>query len=252
MNPLKKTLQGIQQVSDGNLLYRIPSAPLSGDMHTLVDTFNKMLDRLQELTVSRKQLLAATEEERSRIGRELHDGISQTLVGARFKLESMDTSNANQERQRSEILHHLALAQQDIQRIVKALQPAMIHDHNLADALHCFARQNSNGHKITLDFGLEEQDIPLSLHIPIFRIVQEATNNALRHGDALHINIQLNKENDAVNLFIEDDGRGFNPAEAKQGNGLTNIQVRAAAENGELTIDSAPGRGCCIVVSFPL
>ncbi|WP_319543736.1 HAMP domain-containing protein [uncultured Pseudodesulfovibrio sp.] len=250
MNPLRKLLKAIQVVSTGDLSHRVQVDHDAGDMHTLINSFNDMLNRLQTLTVSRKRLLDATENERSRIGRELHDGISQTLVGARYKLEMLTNSNINQEKQRDAVLSHLAQAELEIQSIVKDLHPAMLEDLGLVEALRWFGKNNSNGSNINLAFGLTEQEIPHELHIPIYRIVQEATNNAQRHGNALNIHIQMNRQIDTINLFIEDDGKGFTPSRAKLGNGLVNIRERVANEGGELTIDSSPGRGCSIIASF--
>lgn len=252
MLPLQKMLQAIRVVSTGDLQYRVSTANCGGDMRTLVDSFNAMLNRLQMLTVSRKHLFAATEDERSRIGRELHDGVSQTLVGARLKLESMDIDDTILKGKCRAIAGYLAQTQQDIQRIVKDLHPAILDDRRFVDALQWFAQNNSDECKITVDIGLDEKDIPPRLHVPIFRIVQEATRNALCHGKAFHIQIQMNREENAINLFVEDDGQGFDPTTIKTGNGLINMRGRTEAENGELTIDSAPDRGCCIIASFPL
>ena len=247
MTPIRAMLVTIGEVATGNMNQRVTNNG-NGELSTLVTSFNGMLDRLKELTVSRKSLLDVTEQERCRIGRDLHDGIQQTLIGIRLKIETMTMED--NERQ-TEVCNHLRHAQQEIQRIVKDLRPAMLDDLGLIATLHWFAEQNSNGRTISIDTDLEEKDIPHTLRTPIYRIVQEATANAFQHGKARTIHIQMNKEDNALNLFIEDDGKGFVMAPSRTGTGLINIQERVRAEDGEITIDTAPGRGCCIVSTFP-
>lgn len=250
-SPLQSLSLSIFKVGEGELNSRAKLDGNDNELSRLTESYNSMLDRLQELTVSRKRLLEATELERARIGRELHDGISQTLVGVRLKIEVLPESDAERKEQLAIIANHLTQAQREIQSIVKDLRPAMLDDLGLVATLNWFRDEYSNGRSISLDIAVEEKDIPDYLHTPIYRIVQEATNNAFRHGDAHNLHIQLNMYDNTLTLFIEDDGLGFDTANNTKGNGLVNIQERVAAEDGELTIDSSPGRGCSIIASFP-
>ena len=250
MPPLRKLLQSIFIVGHGDLSHRIPVTGNGNgnEMNNLIRSFNSMLDRLQDLTVSRKRLLDATEQERSRIGRELHDGICQTMAGIRLKMESLQSDQWEEEKIH-EIAGHLMQAQTDIKRIVKDLRPAMLDELGLVATLHWFSEQSR---QTTLFVDVEEKDIPKDLRTPIFRIVQEATSNALQHGKAETIHIQLHRQDDTLNLFVEDNGHGFDTSKPPTGNGLINIRERVAAEQGDLTIDSSPDRGCCIIASFPI
>ncbi len=253
-SPLRHLASSIFKVGSGDLDHRVEMSSNNTDneLSRLMTAYNSMLDRLQKLTVSRQHLLDATEAERARIGRELHDGISQTLVGVRLKIELLPSTEKERQEQLNAIADHLSDAQREIQRIVKDLRPAMLDDLGLVETLHWFREEYSNGRTITFDTAVKETDIPPDLRTPIFRIVQEGTNNAYRHGDAHNIYIQLDIHDNNLILFIEDDGCGFTTSTKSTGNGLVNIRERVAAANGELSIDSSPGRGCSIIVSFPL
>ncbi|MDD3310786.1 histidine kinase [Pseudodesulfovibrio sp.] len=252
MHPIRNLIEAIGVVGDGDLTHRIPAQSNSHEMNNLILSFNGMLDRLQDLTVSRQKILEATENERARIGREMHDGVSQTMVGIRLKLNTMAATGKMEREQFSEIERHLKTVQKEIQRIVSDLRPAILDDMGLTDTLVWFGKEYSNGLSINVDIAVEEKDIPEDLRTPIFRIVQEATHNAISHGKARTIHIQLTRQDGMLNLFIEDDGVGFDPARITHGNGLINIRERTRAFNGEVSIDAMAGKGCCIIASFPL
>jgi len=252
MHPIRNLIEAIGIVGDGDLTHRIPAQSNSHEMNNLILSFNGMLDRLQDLTVSRQKILEATENERARIGREIHDGVSQTMVGIRLKLNTLAATGRIDKEQFFELERHLKTVQKELQRIVSDLRPAILDDMGLTDTLIWFGKEYSNGVTINVDIAVEEKDIPKDLRTPIFRIVQEATNNAVSHGKARTIDIQLTHQEGMLNLFIEDDGSGFDPARITHGNGLTNIRERTKAFNGEVSIDAMVGKGCCIIASFPV
>lgn len=249
--PLSLLSKSIYRVSAGDLSHRTKVPNNNNEMANLIRLQNQMLDKLQKLTVSRQQLIDATDEERRRIGRELHDSISQTLVGCKLKISNLKSTEAEVIAGLEEITEHIKHALQEIQEIVLNLRPAMLDANGLVATLEWFSNQFNNGQHIALDFDLAEKEIQVNLGVTIFRIVQEATTNAFRHGKANTVHIQMIQNNDALDLFIEDDGQGFTPTTCLTGNGLINIQERVYAQSGELTIDSAPGRGCSIIASFP-
>lgn len=252
MHPLRGMLEGIKKVGGGNLAHRIPvKVDSRNELHALLHAFNAMVERLQKLVVSRQTILDAAEKERTRIGRELHDSVSQTIAGVRLQLENMRVPDG----QRQTVLRiasTLSLVQTEIQAIVKDLRPAMLDELGLLATLRWFQEQNQNTIAIDLFFDLAEKDIPLRLRTPIYRIAQEATSNAIHHGRASTIHIQLNQEDGMLNVFFEDNGSGFDPSWQPTGNGLVNMRERVEAEQGELTIDSTPGRGYSIIVSLPV
>lgn len=251
MSPLQRLLKAIEVVGRGDMSHRIRIVGNGNEMNNLTRSFNSMLDRLQDLTVSRNRVLTATDQERKRIGRDLHDGICQMMTGIRLQAESLARKDKDN-RTLCDIVDNLKQAQVETQRIVKALHPAMLDEMGIIATMQWLVEQVQGTTSVTLSLDVDEADIPPDLHTPIFRITQEAINNTIRHGEAKTIHVQMVRQNDDLDLFIEDDGHGFNPASPNRGNGLINIRERVEANGGEFSIDSAPGRGCCIIASFPI
>mgnify|MGYP000300743730 CR=1 FL=1 len=251
MTPVRKLLKTIGAVSEGRLTDRVKVTGDNNELNALVLSFNTMLDRLQDLTVTRKALLDATEKERIRIGRELHDGVCQTIAAARLQLAGLETECPRHDKIQH-VKTQLAQALEDIRLIVKALHPVMLDELGLASTLRWFAKENRNNIETRLYFNVEESTIPPRLRTPIFRIVQEAANNAIRHGKATTLDVQLNAADGILDLAIEDNGQGFDLKVRPTGNGLVNIRERVEAEQGEFSLDATKGRGCCIIASFPM
>lgn len=250
MTPVRKLLDSIGKISKGELNSRVLISKKNNEMNNLMESFNAMLDRLQDLTVTRKALLDATEQERSRIGRELHDGVCQTLAAVGLKLSRGENTSLDSEQIR-DISSSLYQTSKEIRLIVKDLRPVMLDELGLASTLRWFAKENKDRISTKLHINVPEAFIPTRLRTPIFRIVQEATSNAVRHGKADTIHIQVNYTNGILDLTIEDNGEGFDATHHRLGNGLINIRERVEAERGEFFLDTTKGRGCFMSASFP-
>lgn len=250
--PLKGMLRAVHAVGQGELGYRIPIKSNDSEMNGLIISFNSMMDRLQNLTVSRKRLIDAAEQERSRIGRELHDGICQAMAGARLQIDVLQCADKKASEARKKISTLLQQTLNETRRIVKDLRPIMLDELGLLATLSWLQDQNRGVVELMLHSSLKESAIPTRLKTPVFRIVQEALNNAIMHGQSSKVYVQITSDNNALDLSIEDDGRGFRLSESKTGSGLVNIRERVAAEQGEMSIDTKPGKGCCLLISFPL
>ncbi|NDV19339.1 HAMP domain-containing protein [Pseudodesulfovibrio sp. JC047] len=250
MIPLRKIYLATKIVSTGDIKKRIETTEAHDELNMLLISFNAMLDRLQQLTVSRKRLLNATEKEQARIGRELHDGITQTLIGVRLKLELLSKDMTNKAEVLPNVIQHLSQAHEEIQSIVKDLHPAILDERGLKDALRWFFNHSLHP-KSTVSLKCTNETIPNTLYIPIFRIVQEASNNAQRHGNATSIDVAIQCLDDGVHISISDDGQGFILEKARLGNGIINIRERVEAEGGTVSIESDIGKGCTINARFP-
>lgn len=215
---------------------------------------------LAELT-SREELLReaarnlAVTEERNRMARELHDTISQGMHGIVYSLRSLHNLLDSSERG-MEILSHLEQTAeetlQELSRLVAELSPSPLEDQGLVEALrrHCslFARR----HELDLDLRLNYKGgLQTGQEEAIYRIVQEALANALRHSAARRISLELAYDRDGVTLMVSDDGSGFDLASAPRGRGLANMEARARQSGGSFTIISGPGAGTEIKVRFP-
>ncbi|WP_224999029.1 PAS domain S-box protein [Cesiribacter sp. SM1] len=194
--------------------------------------------------------LRGQEEERKRLARELHDGIGQHLNVLKIQLSMEKASSAT----RQSVDHII----NEINRINNNLMPLVLQDYGLeAGIRQLIERFKGVG---TADFyyycDLQGERFSQELEIAAFRIVQEATGNAVKYADAANISVQLIKQDEYLLIMVEDDGVGFSPAEKmkrlEKGFGLLNMQYRAETLNGKFLIESNPGSGCLVNVILPI
>jgi PAS domain S-box-containing protein len=210
------------------------------------------------------QLLRAQEDERKRLAQELHDGIGQSISAIKFKIETcvkqIQENPANTTRQLETLLPMVQSTVEEVQRIAVDLRPFIIDDLGLVATLRWFLRQFQNTYSdIKLDnrISLEEHEIPESLKIVIFRIVQEALNNVSRHSLATRVQVALGKRKGRIELLIKDNGRGINNPSAaspprRGGFGLSSMKERTELSGGIFRLDTGPSLGTCIAASWPL
>jgi signal transduction histidine kinase len=270
LNPVERLHEGVLGIRDGRLGCTINVPSNHDEMTELAVAFNDMSLRLREVTVSRddlqnevcerkraesalresqRQVFAAGERERARIGRELHDGVCQDISAIRLHLgaavrtlEAADkTAAAGVERVNSFILKIL----EDMRRIVMDLRPATLDEIGLVATLRWKCRQ-IRGLKRDIDLSLEttveEERIPDVMKGPLYRIVQEALNNTIRHSGASSIEVRLVCEGDILVLTIMDNGCGFDVDDTHGGGyGLSNMRERACAFGGTFYMDGSDG-----------
>ncbi len=220
---------------------------------------------LEEMTAARTQLrdlsaklVETQEEERKALSRELHDAVGQSLSGALFELRNFSATLPNDPpRLRSDV--------QSIQRLLESivgmirtmallLRPSMLDDLGLVPALEWQARDFAKRTGIVTTVSAVEipEDLSDEQKTGIFRIVQEALNNALKHAEAKSVRIALScPKNSDILLSVADDGRGFTPRE-HQGLGLIGMQERVEKLRGKFRVESEPGKGTLISVALPV
>lgn len=210
----------------------------------------------EDLHVSRS-LLDRSLEERVRLGRELHDNVSQSLYGVALSLESVRkkmTAAPEIEQRLEQCTAELRRLNQEVRAYLRDLEPAAVQRTPLAQALaDALAAPAAQG--VAVDTRLDD-DALASLsgaQTPeLVNLVREAASNAVRHGRARRLTLRAVRSDDAVALAIADDGAGFDPAAAAAGYGLANMRARAAALGGTLHVESAPGHGTRIVLTLPV
>lgn len=206
------------------------------------------------------QLLLAQESERKRIATDLHDSLGQSLVMIKHSLaKAMRLLDEGEIEETSESLQQLDLkihdALEEVRRVSLDLRPPMLDDLGILATLswHCRELEAAcPGIRVEKDVHLQESDIPGTLKITLFRIIQEATSNIIKHARADLIGISLNKTGDALYLVIEDNGEGFDPASVNKGLGLLSMKERADVSGGVYTMDSREGVGTRIGISWRL
>jgi signal transduction histidine kinase len=211
------------------------------------------------------QHLTIQETERKRIANELHDGLGQSLSLLKLSIEQVVRSlsaavSENTARTLEQLVPRVKYALAEMRRISMNLRPSILDDLGILATLAWFFREfEASGvkTKIEREIRIKESEVPLPLKIAIFRILQEATNNAVKHADAERIKVSLCNVRDTIEFSIEDDGKGFDSAGLgnidafDKGFGLQSMRERAELSGGAYDIESAPGKGTRICVRWP-
>lgn len=218
----------------------------------------------EELRQLSGQLMSIQETERKRIAADLHDGIGQSLSVIKLSLEQAAYSlSKGATHEAAETLQQLAPRVKDaiveIRRISMDLRPSTLDDLGILPTLSWFFREfEAAARDITVERSITavETDIPAPLKVVIFRILQEAVSNIVKHAGATRIRFGLEKDNDMLIFRVEDNGRGFDTVafhEApSEGLGLRSMQERARLSGGNYQIRSVPKQGTSIRITWPL
>ena len=181
------------------------------------------------------------------------------MVGLRVIEES--STEAEVQAQVRELRRIGSETHDDVRRLARGLRPAILDDVGLVPALERFLQELGNSHQVeaSLDSACHEQSrLSENVETSVFRIVQEAASNAIRHGKAKHLRVKLSCDSNYLHIDIEDDGCGFNVASSLKANrmnspfGLLSIHERACLLGGEALISSKPGVGTHIQVHIHL
>lgn len=206
----------------------------------------KLLEKQNEVKVLTANM-EGQEKERSRLARELHDGVGGVLSAAKMHL-SIAPANANV----SEAMQMLDHASQEIRTIAHNLSPNIILANELDIALREFCNRIKSP-QLAVDYYImgTVPKLDPSFKLGVYRALQEIMNNIIKHSHATHVMVQLSVNNDLMMLSAEDNGRGFDPQNTA-GNGLSNLRNRIAELHGEIHIDSTPGKGTTVQLEFDL
>jgi signal transduction histidine kinase len=204
------------------------------------------------------RLLTATENERTRIARELHDDVSQQLAALGIGLSALKRHLPNDSPVRDEVatLQSQAMrAADDLRALSHELHPAALRHAGLVPAMRELCSQYGRGDSMRAVLAAKPRDInvPHEVALCLYRVTQEALRNAARHSGAQGALVTLSTDGEALELHIADDGRGFDEAAARRrgGLGLTSIDERVRLVGGTVRVDTSPGRGTRISVRVP-
>lgn len=214
----------------------------------------------EDLRLSRTQLEQSLEE-RIRLGRDLHDNLSQSLYGLSLTLEG--TAKRLPADAAPELRERLALAvtelrrlNQEVRAFIRELEPDRVHGQPLAAALTGLLASLPPSDDLTIERRIDDEALaalPADRSAGIVNILREALSNSLRHGGATHLGVHALRDADSVVFAVHDNGRGFDPATGRPGGrGLANMQARATALGGELRLVSAPGKGTRVLLTLPV
>lgn len=236
----------------GGTTYRISSLERRAERQRIKT--EKAEEELRSLSL---QLMRAQEEERKSISRELHDQVGQMLTGLRMELGTLERLREQPDQFQEHLAESKSIAEQSLRAIrdlAVGLRPSVL-DLGLLPALQWHARHFSrqSGIRVSLHTEGDFDDVPEAHSICIYRIVQESLTNSARHASAAAIEIALSRGESGIEVSIQDDGHGFDPAHARNsGLGLVGMEERVRHLSGSLEIGSQPGGGTRVVVHLPL
>jgi signal transduction histidine kinase len=201
---------------------------------------------------SLRRVVAGQEVERRRLARELHDETGQALTSILLGLRAVeDAGGANVDELRALVVATL----QDVRRLAVQLRPKALDDFGLVAALERLVQtfSESSGINTELEANIGEERLPSDVETTIYRIVQEALTNIVKHADATSVSILVVRRDALVTAVIEDNGRGFDPATERDDSlGLEGMRERVELHDGRLTIEAAPGSGTTLRIEVPL
>lgn len=228
---------------------------LSGKLRRLSQQFNDIQQK-RDLGLS---IIRAQEEERRRLARDIHDGPAQLLANVVLRVDLCQRLvDVDADRIRSELDQLKDLVRQslkDVRKIIFDLRPMALDDLGLIPALRTYLKDVEERSGLTLETLVlgEERRLDPALEVAIFRFVQEAASNVVRHASARTLWVKIELTADSVRAIVRDDGCGFNPTTASDGGryGLLNMRERVELLNGQFSINTSPGRGTRIEVAIP-
>jgi signal transduction histidine kinase len=203
-----------------------------------------------------RRVVAGQEVERRRLARELHDETGQALTSILLGLRAVDEADDSESVAKavSDLRELVVATLQDVRRLAVQLRPKALDDFGLVPALERLAQtfSESSGIKADLEANLGEERLPPEVETTLYRIVQEALTNVVKHAGATAVSILLVRRNGSVTAVIEDDGRGFDPGAVNaESLGLAGMRERAELHDGRLTIETSPG-GTTLAVEVSL
>lgn len=213
--------------------------------------------RIRELAAHQEKI---REEERTRIARDIHDELGQTLLTIRFDASMLAqrtvASHPNLHSKAHLMLHHIDTAMKSVKAIINDLRPFVL-DLGLIAALEWQASEFQRASGITCVLETDGDDFDSYLDrntaAALFRVVQESLTNILRHAEASQVRIALRMVNDWLELSIADNGVGFVFGSSKRNSfGLVGMEERMNVLGGRMTVDSAPGAGATLIFSVPV
>jgi signal transduction histidine kinase len=215
--------------------------------------FNQRKNIRQKITNQKQRMEAiieGEEKERSRVAKDLHDGIVQDLTAIKLKVENSEKTNPFL----NEISQEIDKATREVRNIAYQMMPATLREYGLVESLEDLLHKSLSQRNIRYDFETVniEQRLPEKIEVCLYRITQELLNNVIKHSQASFVSLVISKHQDSVSLIFEDNGTGFNQQEVKKGIGMNSLSSRLEIVNGELKFETSAGTGTMAIIKIPL
>jgi PAS domain S-box-containing protein len=239
----------------------VPRFNLDGSFAGYIGSCIDITERKQAeaiLSSFSRKLIHAQEEERAAVGRELHDDVNQRVALAVMNLEALLTDDGvatKPKREIVDVMEQLRELAGDIQALSYRLHSSKLEQLGLQRAAAGFCREVSAKQRVKVAFQSSNipDKLPNEISLCLFRVMQEALQNSTKHSGSAQFQVSLTNASDEIQLTVKDSGKGFDPLEALNGKGigLTSMKERVKLVNGELSIQTAPGRGTVVHARVP-
>jgi PAS domain S-box-containing protein len=213
----------------------------------------------EERLMKQKEITEATirvqEKERYDIATELHDNVNQQLTVSMMYIASAQQKYPDDAELLKQSTGFIMNAIEEIRKLSQILVTPVIRHFGLSKAIEGLVEDIATVNKFQIELiadSFTEDDIKYDFKLNIFRMVQEMMNNIVKHAQASHVQIELSRGEDSIDLKVQDNGIGFDVSQQRKGIGIHNIINRADLYNGKVNIKTAPGEGCSIYISFPI
>jgi len=221
-------------------------------LSVVIDAAHRAQESLQFVST---RLLNAQEQERARIGRELHDDINQRLAMLAAELEQLKDNPSEVQSRVEELLKQTTEVSNDVQALSHELHSSKLEYLGVASGIRSWCKEFGERQGMEINFKVDvPTPISSEIGMTLFRILQESLHNAVKHSGVKHIDVQLSERSNEIQLTIVDAGKGFDVEAARQGrgSGLTSMQERVRLLSGSIEIQSKPMGGTTIHVRVPL
>lgn len=253
VRPVEQLTQVMRRVDPLDPGERVEGVDATAETAQLAGVFNAMIDRLEtERRETALKMLAAQEGERTRLARELHDEIGQSITGLMLEIDHAARHSSNEiEPELQEARETARGLSDELRRIVRRLRPEALDDLGLPSALAALTDGFADQTGVSVRRRVETPLPPLTreTELVIYRVAQECLTNIARHAEASRVALELRANGDSLDLRVTDDGRGL--YDVRPGTGITGMRERALLIHGRLRVGTGPQGGVTVALSIP-
>jgi PAS domain S-box-containing protein len=224
-----------------------------GGILILTEDITRSKEAEETLSDMTRKLIEAQEQERARIGRELHDDINQRLAMLSLELEQLEENPSEIQPRVKELRREMAELSNDVQAMSHDLHSSKLEYLGVVAGIKSWCKEFGERQRVEIDFSNDVQSaLPFEIGLSLFRVLQEALHNVMKHSGVKRIQVQLREDSGEIHLIIRDSGKGFDvDAALGKGLGLTSMRERVRLVNGTISIESKPMGGTTIHAHVP-
>jgi len=227
---------------------------LTGGILILAEDITRRKQMEEALSNMSRKVIESQEQERTRIGRELHDDINQRLAMLAIGLEQLQNDPLQVRSRLQELREETMAISSAVQALSHELHCSKLEYLGVVSGMESWCREFSERQKMQIDFRSDVSGpLPFEIGLALFRVLQEALHNAVKHSGVKQVEVQVAEQSNEVHLLVRDSGRGFDMEAVKRGSGLglLSMQERVRLVNGEISFESKPMGGTTIRVHVP-